>query len=100
MSSARRSSRPRTKGWESTRADERPVSPFKHHGQFSLGLAYANSYHIGMSSLGFQRVYQLVHDYPEWNCERFFADGNGVPLSVETETALSSFGVVAFSVSF
>ena len=100
MSSARKSSSRRSKGWESTRVDERPVASFKHHGQFSLGLAYANTYHIGMSSLGFQRVYELVHNYPEWNCERFFADGKSVPLSVETEAALSSFGVVAFSVSF
>jgi radical SAM superfamily enzyme YgiQ (UPF0313 family) len=53
-----------------------------------------------MSSLGFQRVYDLVHQYPEWSCERLFADGSGVPVSVETDTPLSAFGVVAFSVSF
>jgi radical SAM superfamily enzyme YgiQ (UPF0313 family) len=53
-----------------------------------------------MSSLGFQRVYKLVHEFPHWDCERFFADGQGTPLSVETETPLSGFGVVAFSVSF
>ncbi|MEJ2086003.1 MAG: hypothetical protein P8Y44_10040 [Acidobacteriota bacterium] len=71
-------------GWERHRADERPVGDFRHHGEGSLALAYANSYHIGMSSLGFQRVYELVNAYPAWNCERFFADGEGVPLSVET----------------
>jgi radical SAM superfamily enzyme YgiQ (UPF0313 family) len=53
-----------------------------------------------MSSLGFQRVYQLVHGFAEWSCERFFADGNGAPRSVETDTRLEAFGAVAFSVSF
>ncbi len=100
MSITGKSSNRKPEGWKVTRADERPVGTFQHHGQYSLGLAYANSYHIGMSSLGFQRVYELVHEFPEWNCERFFADGQATPLSVETETPLSSFGVVAFSVSF
>jgi len=100
MRTTRESLKKREAGWGRHRADERPVGDFRHHGEFSLALAYANSYHIGMSSLGFQRVYELVHGYPAWDCERFFADGKGVPLSVETETPLSSFGVVTFSVSF
>jgi len=86
--------------WRSIRGDERPVGRYGPHGRYTLGLAYANSYHIGMSSLGFHRVYELVHLSPEWSCERLFADGSGVPVSVETETPLSAFGVVAFSVSF
>ena len=86
--------------WRSIRAVERPVGDYRSHGRYTLGLAYANSYHIGMSSLGFQRVYELVHQVPEWSCERLFADGSGRPVSVETDTPLSSFGVVAFSVSF
>ena len=86
--------------WAPIRAQERSVGDYSSHGQFTLGLAYANSYHIGMSSLGFQRVYELVHAYPDWSCERLFADGEGPPVSVETETPLNAFGVVAFSVSF
>lgn len=86
--------------WRVIRGDERPVGEYGFHGRYTLGLAYANSYHIGMSSLGFQRVYELVHQYPEWSCERLFADGTGTPVSVETETPLNAFGVVAFSVSF
>jgi radical SAM superfamily enzyme YgiQ (UPF0313 family) len=86
--------------WERIRALERPVEPFAPHGTFSLALAYANSYHIGMSSLGFQRTYELVHRRPDWTCERVFADGDGMPVSVETETPLNAFGAIAFSVSF
>jgi radical SAM superfamily enzyme YgiQ (UPF0313 family) len=63
-------------------------------------LAYANSYHIGMWSLGYQRTYELASRTPDWQVERFFTDGKGMPLSVESDSPLSSFGAIAFSVSF
>ncbi|HEX4953778.1 MAG TPA: radical SAM protein [Thermoanaerobaculia bacterium] len=86
--------------WEPFLASERPVRPFPRSGRFSLGLAYANTYHVGMSSLGFQRVYELTTDRPDWRCERFFLDGTAAPLSLETGRPLNALGVVAFSVSF
>lgn len=86
--------------WAPFRADERPLHKFSPHGEQNLALAYANTYHVGMSSLGFQRTYQLVHARSGWSCERFFTDGAGVPLSVETDTPLGNFSAVAFSVSF
>ena len=86
--------------WSTHRADERHVERMPRGGAFTLALAYANSYHVGMSSLGFQRVWELVHRRAGWTCERFFADGEGSPVSVETETPLAAFGCVAFSVSF
>lgn len=86
--------------WSRIRSSERPVNPVVPHGQFRLALAYANDYHVGMSSLGFQRVYRLVSDRPDWAVERFFADGTGMPLSVESDRPLNDFGCVAFSVSF
>ncbi len=86
--------------WSPFRAAERPVERFVPHGRYSLALAYANSYHVGMSSLGFQRAYELLHRRPDWSCERFFTDGAGMPLSVESGRPLSEFGCVAFSVSF
>ncbi len=72
--------------WSAHRADERSVERLPRGGAFALALAYANTYHVGMSSLGFQRVWELVHRRPGWTCERFFADGDGQPVSVETET--------------
>ncbi len=86
--------------WDEFRAVERPVEGFSPDGRLSLALAYANTYHVGMSSLGLQRVYELVHRFPGWSCERFFADGTGNPLSLESDTPLQAFGAVAFSVSF
>jgi radical SAM superfamily enzyme YgiQ (UPF0313 family) len=86
--------------WSPLRAAERPVRAFPRHGRNRLALAYANSYHVGMSSLALQRVYDLVHERPDWTCERFFADGGGVPAAVESGRPLDEFGCVAFSVSF
>ena len=86
--------------WSAHRADERHVERMPQGGAFTLALAYANTYHVGMSSLGFQRVWEQVHRRPSWTCERFFLDGEGHPTSVETETPLAAFGCVAFSVSF
>ena len=86
--------------WSAFVEVERPVERFSAHGRYRLALAYGNTYHIGMSSLGFQRVYELVHRRPEWTCERFFLDGAGMPLSVENRRPLDDFSCVAFSVSF
>lgn len=67
---------------------------------YRLALAYASTYEVGMSSLGFQRVYELTNTTPEWSCERYFSNGAGMPLSVETDRPLSEMGCIAFSVSF
>ena len=86
--------------WRRVRSDERYVAPYSAHGDFKLALAYANSYHVGMSSLALQRVWELVNRAPGWSCERFFADGSGMPLSVEEDSPLDAFGTIAFSISF
>jgi len=87
--------------WNALRRAERPVFERSRHGANRLALAYANSYHVGMSSLGFQRVYELVCRADDWLAERFFTDpGAGMPRSVESDAPLSDFGAIAFSVSF
>jgi radical SAM superfamily enzyme YgiQ (UPF0313 family) len=91
---------PHSHDWSPFRADERPVARFPQHGRHRLALAYANTYHVAMSSLAFQRVYELVHQRPDWVCERFFTDGAGTPVSVEQGRSLNEFGCITFSVSF
>lgn len=76
------------------------MRPFKKFAPNTLALAYANTYEVGMSSLGFQRVYELVHATDGWLAERFFTNGQGVPRSVESDAPLGDFGCIAFSVSF
>jgi len=65
--------------------------------KLSVALAYPNTYHVGMSSLGFQAVYGMLNSRDDVVCERFFA---GDTRSLESGTPIASFDVLAFSVSF
>jgi radical SAM superfamily enzyme YgiQ (UPF0313 family) len=85
-----------------------------HHKPRGLGLdialAYPNTYYIGMSNLGFQAVYQLFNSYKGITCERAFVPDAeiekemgraGTPLlTMESQTPVSEFDVLALSVSF
>ena len=45
----------------------------KPHGQrIRVALAFPNTYHIGMSNLGFQTVYRLFNEMDDVVCERVF----------------------------
>ncbi len=91
----------KTRGlWQDHRADEKATIALPRGGRFSLALAYANNYHVGMSSLGLQRVHRLVGEREGWWSERFFLDGEGMPSSVESQAPLVRFSCIAFSVSF
>ena len=83
----------------------------KPHGLgLDIALAYPNTYYIGMSNLGFQSIYQLFNSYNGMACERVFVpdpdvekelDRTRTPLlSLESETPISEFDVLAISVSF
>src|SRR5882762_1422643 len=75
-----------------------------------IALAYANTYYIGMSNLGFQAVYQLFNSYSGVTCERVFVPDPDIEqelertraplLSLESETPITEFDVLAISVSF
>ena len=79
-------------------------------GRLRFVLVYPNTYHLGMSSLGFQTVYHLLNSFPQVVCERAFlpdpADlrrfqSSRKPIfSLETQTPLADFDVIGFSVSF
>lgn len=74
-----------------------------------VALAYPSPYHVGMSSLGFQRIYRLIQEAPGFACERIFLpDGADKPGTQVTEPAvsyenfrpLSEFSIVAVSVAY
>src|SRR5262245_58971179 len=75
-----------------------------------IALAYPNTYYLGMSNLGLQAVYQLFNQYDGVCCERVFVpdpeldrelERTGAPLiTLESETPVSDFDVLAISVSF
>src|SRR5947199_2483172 len=83
----------------------------KPHGdRLRVALAFPNTYWVGMSNLGFQTVYRLFNAYDDIVCERFFlppkqelADllaTNTRLLTLESQTPVADFDVIAFSVSF
>jgi radical SAM superfamily enzyme YgiQ (UPF0313 family) len=81
-----------------------------HGGRLRVALAFPNTYYVGMSSLGFQTVYRLFNDLDDVVCERVFLPAkqelkaqleSAVPLlTLESQTPVADFDVLAFSVSF
>jgi len=81
-----------------------------HGGRLRVALAFPNTYFVGMSNLGFQTVYKLFNEEDGIVCERFFLPPKselaaqvaaGAPLlTLESQTPVRDFDVVAFSVSF
>ena len=79
-------------------------------GRISICLIYPNFYHVGMSNLGFQTVYQLLNSEDDVVCERaFYPDSDDLQefyhtrtpvFSLESQKPLSDFDILAFSVSF
>lgn len=73
-------------------------------------LAYPNTYQTGIASLGYQTAYRLFNELDDVCCERAFLpdktvravlDETGNELcSLETVTPLSTFALIAFSISF
>jgi radical SAM superfamily enzyme YgiQ (UPF0313 family) len=83
----------------------------KPHGdRLRVALAFPNTYWVGMSNLGFQTIYRLLNAENDVVCERFFLPpkqelseliATRTPLvTLESQTAVADFDVVAFSVSF
>jgi radical SAM superfamily enzyme YgiQ (UPF0313 family) len=74
-----------------------------------VALTYPSPYHVGMSSLGFQRIYRELQSLPGVACERVFledgADVAGVelserPCSYESRRDLGDFRLIAVSVAY
>jgi radical SAM superfamily enzyme YgiQ (UPF0313 family) len=79
-------------------------------GRISVCLAYPNTYHVGMSNLGFQGLYGLLNSRADVVCERVFLPDErdiseylrtATPLfSFETKRPLADFDIIAFSVPY
>jgi radical SAM superfamily enzyme YgiQ (UPF0313 family) len=78
--------------------------------QLRIALCYPNTHAIGMANLGLHTMYELFNRIPEVSCERVFLPDNQelkeyekgrTPLlTLETQTPVRDFDVVAFSISF
>jgi radical SAM superfamily enzyme YgiQ (UPF0313 family) len=81
-----------------------------HGGRLRVALAFPNTYYVGMSSLGFQTVYRLFNELDDVVCERVFLpakqelkaqlESRAPLLTLESQTPVGDFDVLAFSVSF
>lgn len=79
-------------------------------GKINIALVYPNTYHVGMSNLGFQGIYGLLNGMDDVVCERaFMPDGKDLDeyirtgaelFAMESKRPLNRFDIVAFSVSF
>jgi radical SAM family uncharacterized protein len=79
-------------------------------GKINIALVYPNTYHVGMSNLGFQGIYGLLNRMNDVVCERAFLPEDrdmdehvrtGTELfALESKRPLNRFDIVAFSVSF
>jgi radical SAM superfamily enzyme YgiQ (UPF0313 family) len=73
-----------------------------------VALAYPSPYAVGMSSLGYQRIYRAIQDHPGAAAERVFLPDGGDrpgaeierPLSYEGSRELGEFPLVAFSIAY
>ena len=82
----------------------------KRGAQLRIALCYPNVYEIGMANLGFHAMYELFNRIPEVSCERVFLPDEremreyertrASLLSLESQTPVRDFDVVAFSISF
>ena len=82
----------------------------KQGASLRVALCYPNVYAVGMANLGFQSVYELFNRVPDVACERVFLpddeemreyERTGAPLlSLESQTPVRDFDILAFSISF
>ncbi|HLV21659.1 MAG TPA: radical SAM protein [Polyangiaceae bacterium] len=73
-----------------------------------VALVYPSPYAVGMSSLGYQRVYGALQALPGVMCERFFLPDGGDrpgsvierPVSYESQRELADYPILAVSVAY
>jgi radical SAM superfamily enzyme YgiQ (UPF0313 family) len=81
-----------------------------HADRLRIALLFPNTYFVGMSNLGLQSVYRLFNDHADVVCERAFLPPReevkadqwppGSLITIESQTPVGEFDVIAFSVSF
>ena len=81
-----------------------------HGAGLRIALCYPNTHSIGMANLGLHTMYELFNRIPGVSCERVFLpdrddlaeyERSRTPLlSLETQTPVRDFDVVAFTISF
>lgn len=82
------------------------LSPIRLDGRIKIALVFPNTYKAGMSNLGYQILYRTLNAAENIRCERaFMPDPCQAPIpagicSLESAAPLSTFHVIAFSLTF
>lgn len=87
-----------------------PGAGYRDAGGMRACILYPNSYAVGMSNLGFQTMHRVMNTLAGLSCERAFLPDrdeesewarSATPLfSLETQSPLAEFDLLAFSVSY
>lgn len=82
----------------------------KRGAELRIALCYPNTHGIGMANLGLHTMYELFNQIPEVSCERVFLPDDAemreyekshtTLLSLESQSPVKDFDIVAFSISF
>lgn len=91
-------------------AAERGAAVYAPGARTGFALAYPNTYHVGMSNLGFHIIYREINSRGDTACERVFLPDrrdedeylrSHTPLmTLETQRALAEFPLIGFDVTF
>jgi radical SAM superfamily enzyme YgiQ (UPF0313 family) len=91
-----------------TRLDDE-VGRISKQAPLTVGLCYPSPYRVGMSSLGYQRIYRALMEAPGLACERAFLDDECEqdsarlpehPITYESLRPIEELPVLAFSVAY
>lgn len=91
-------------------AEEKGTMVFAPGSRHGFALVYPNTYHVGMSNLGYQIIYQQINSRGDTACERLFLPDKKIEqeyirtntplMTIETQRALYEFPLIGFSMTF
>jgi len=91
-------------------AEEQGTMVFPPGSRHGFALVYPNTYHVGMSNLGFQIIYQQINGRGDTACERLFLPDrktepeyirtNTPLMTIETQRSLYEFPLIGFALTF
>ena len=91
-------------------ANEQGASVYAPGSRTGFALAYPNTYHVGMSNLGFQIIYQQINSRTDTACERVFLPEKKLEqeyvrtrtplMTLETQRPLYTFPLIGIAMTF
>lgn len=95
---------------EVLKKSEKHLERFGRGGKLRTCLIYPNTYHVGMSNLGFQAIYRIISSVGDVYCDRAFLPDEDVEkfyrkskrklIALKSERPVQEFDVVGFSISY